>query len=251
MRYLTNPRRSWQEDRYEARLSGARRRLRNGDYAEAARRLAPLYAVSGRDPMLRWELSSARWLMVQDRIEQLWDDGDEAAAVALAETAATAFPDEPEFPLWLGPVAVVHERFEDAAAYASLAARLAPDNPTTLFRAASFGRWGDVSHARSCLETVKDILGSRDPDEPFALLDDLPHLEAQLLWGEGDHATAVMLFRHACANSPGDHYLAADLAQALITTGEHDEARGVIDDALRAFPSEPRLLDLRARTAGY
>ncbi len=250
VRYLQHPRLAWQADRFNARLADARRRLTDGDYAGAARRFAPLQAALPTDPLLRWELSSARWLMVQDRIEQLWDAGEEAAAVALVETAATAFPDEPEFPLWLGPAAVVHERFDAAAAHAARAVRLAPGNPTTLFRAASFGRWGDLSHARSCLETVKDILMHRDPSEPFALLADLPHLEAQLLWGEGHHDAAVMLFRHSASSHPGDYYLAADLAQALIATGNYDDARNVLDDALREHPSEPRLLDLKSRATG-
>lgn len=249
-RSLRNTRRAWREQRFEARLARARRRLRNGDYAAAARRFAPLQARRPGDALIRWELSSARWLMVQDRVEQLWNDGDEAAAVALIETAAVAFPDEPEFPLWLGPVAVVQGRFDDAAGHAARAALLAPADPSTLLRAARFGHWGDHVAARSCLETVKDILARRDPDEPFALLGDLPRLEAQLRWAEGRRTEAVQLFRHAARLHPTDQYIVADLVQALVGTGDHDGAEEVLDDALITFPKEPRLLELKARTGG-
>lgn len=210
----------------------------------------PLHAQRRDDALIRWELSSARWLMVQDRVEQLWNDGDESAAIALIETATVAFPDEPEFPLWLGPVAVVQGRMADAAAHAARAARLAPADPSILFRAARFGHWGDHVAARSCLETVKDILARRDPDEAFALLGDLPRLEAQLLWAEDRRSEAVMLFRHAARLHPEDRYIAADLVQALIGVGEREAAGDVLDEALVTFPDEPRLLELKARTGG-
>lgn len=249
-RSLRHPRRTWQERRFDARLAGARRRLRNGDYAAAARRLAPLQARRRGDALLRWELSSARWLMVQDRVEQLWNDGEEAAAIALIETAAVAFPDEPEFPLWLGPVAVVQGRLDDAAAHAATAVRLSPADPSTLLRAARFGHWGDHVTARSCLETVKDVLARRDADEPFALLGDLPRLEAQLLWAEGHRTEAVTMFRHASRMHPEDRYIVADLVQALSGTGDHDGAAEVLEEGLQTFPEEPRLLELKARAGG-
>ncbi|MDQ8045791.1 MAG: hypothetical protein AAGC46_13605 [Solirubrobacteraceae bacterium] len=249
LRALTHPRATWHEVSFNSRRRRADRLLRAGRYRQAEKTFALLHAQRPSDTWIASGLSQARFQPILDEAEAHWAEGRPEVSIALMERAAMTLPHEPEIPLWLAPAAVEHRRFDDAAMHAATAVSLCQDDPHVYFRAAHSARWSDIEAARDYIEAAKDLLAHAAPDaEPFALLDDMPRLEALILWTEGRQLEATFYMEHAHARQPEDECTAGDLAQMLLEIGEHDAARGVLKNALVACPGDRRLLELEQRT---
>ena len=152
----------------------------------------------------------------------------DASAIALAEAAATRFPDEAAILLWLGH-AYRHGRQLTAASAAYLrAATLDPDHPEILMGQASLREVvGDLLGAMALYERVVDVAPEFAAGWRAAGV-----IQMQL----GDHGRAVNYFAQYLELAPGDPDVRYLYGVALYFGGSHDEAIATLEESVERYP---------------
>ena len=162
---------------------------------------------------------------------------------AEAEKRVVDQPEDADARTALGAIYIQTGRFDQGAREFEAAVRLAPDQAVTNYNA------GQVAFARRDYD-----LAQRRLERAIALRPELVEAHttlAELAERRGDDTVAAARYRAALALRPGHVPAAANLARVLIARGAWDDTIAMLEDALRAQPREPVLLDaLAAATTG-
>lgn len=154
-------------------------------------------------------------------------------------SALAQHPDELEIVIRAAG-AHIGEAPNQAAELAERAVQLAPEDPSTLTRAAQ------VMLATARLDEARDLCGraSRSAGEGFTLAFDLAHLAGRVALGYGNEEKALELLQLAFDNQPETTGHASALADLLERRGEHARSLEVLEQAIRHRPKD-RALDSR------
>lgn len=196
--------------------------------------------------------SLADWWPPYGTLLALWRGGRLDESAALIEEGRRDHPDAPVFDLMEGLQIVHEDRGRRLPANVVRARELvrravAADacNPEVLLSGAmTMYSLGDSDTAASLLESVEN--GEEDLDGALSHAG-VHHLRALLARERGELATVVSELSRAVALDPLESEHAADLAEILIVSGELDEARRVLREALERTPGDPTLVELSHR----
>ncbi len=260
-----------QPDNRTARTLLGRAYLLTGDAAAAATTLAPLVAqrdadpyvltlaaraqqVLGQEALARDMLARAAWptraasdvivgTQTSDtiaNIRALVATGDTGQALARARQFAGANPGAPDPWLVLGDTLVAVNQPEEAAHAYQSAANIRFDRGTALRLAAAWTRAGDAKQAGQVLR----LFLAQNPADPDAL-----RLAASAAMQARQWPRALDLLRALEARSgPRDALLLADLARALLETGDAQAAQTYAKAAYAMMPANPIMADIYGLT---
>lgn len=153
--------------------------------------------------------------------------GDERA-IAMAEAAATRFPDEASIHMWLGHAYRHGGQLPSASAAYQRAATLDPDHPEILMGQASLREAvGDVRAATALYERVVEVA----PE--FAAGWRASGVAQMQL---GDHGRAADYFAHYLELAPDDPDARYLYGVALYFGGNHDEAITTLEESIERYP---------------
>jgi tetratricopeptide (TPR) repeat protein len=233
-------------DQLPRRLDEIRRLRLAGRYRAASRRvnrLARRHPEHTELSELRGDIACAAEI---DRARRLLRDGPEDAAEALLRDIPRRCGEHPDPYLLLAALLVARGDNGDGARAAERAILSRP-NAATFFRAAGLIRWSDRHRARQCLDEAKRLIKADDAGNRFLYVPELLALEGGMMFEDGETAQGLALLERAFDLAPASTGMAADLADAYAFLDRKEDARSVVDTALKDQRRDPRLLALSRR----
>jgi len=155
-------------------------------------------------------------------------DAGDGSAIALAEAAATRFPEEAAIHMWLGHAYRHGRQLTSASAAYQRAATLDPDHPEILMGQASLREAvGDLLGAVALYERVVDVAPGFAAGWRAAGV-----AQMQL----GDHSRAAEYFAQYLELGPDDPDARYLYGVSLYFGGKHDEAITTLEESVERYP---------------
>lgn len=180
-------------------------------------------------------------LAAVDRSRRLLLEGRHEENCGLLQDAVRRFPNDAEIRL-LYATTLLDARPDAVAQEAVKATELGRDNPRILVRAAHLLlTCGRVEEARRSATRAKELIGPE-----FVLMSDLINLEGLLAECDRQDDLAESKLQLAVESQPANGPFAIHLARFLVSRGRRDEAREVIDRALKLTKKPDNLERVRS-----
>jgi tetratricopeptide (TPR) repeat protein len=157
-------------------------------------------------------------------------------AIRHLESVMGRYPDNPDFPLYLGSFYEQAESYDQAEAVLLKGLKIDPDNPRLHFRlGVVYDKWGDKERSIEEMKTVIRL----DPKHANAL-NYLGYTYADL----GIHLTeAEDYIRRALAESPEDGYITDSLGWVFYKKGDYRKSLEYLLKAVKLVPDDPIILE--------